>query len=871
MATYDITDDRTGMQISLEGDGELTEESVQHAFSNARKQMTKSISDGSYKLDPETKLPLEKDKANEKLKKLSGYTMGLNPDEIDIHSGMDFWDRTKLNMQPTDADKMKQLEDTYGKDGVSMLDVGGTAKMFFRNPKTKKMTMVDEQGTSFADFTADIAGDVLPTLGSIVGGGLGLAGGVPGSIAGAALGGGLVRGAQDVATRALSGEDINLGEIAGRATKEAAIGGVFDVATLGAGKVLRPLLRSKLTGDASAEAFAKVAGDLPEGSLTPRMMQGEKALTRELGIESQVGGRVGDARQAIHSAAEREVGQVSTEAFERFSQKAVAERDELLKSVPAGDKKLAASIENQYQNQIKGFGAGSGRIMSDIGDEIIRDSVEPALVAARAKKNALYEDFKAQDAKAGGIFTAEKVASRFDSVIANNGMKNTKGIEGLQRKIAEDAALGVKYSLREIDDLISNVTDAMPDGVLKNRTAQQVAAELSDSLSSMVKGRAKDFPELETAWKNANAYYKDTYTTFGRGGIGGATKDASGETVLSGQGFMNSILSDDRQVKNLLSAAKEGGADPAVVKSRLKEGFLTSKGVHQNQSFTLSQSDRGVVRELWGERGLRRMESIQKELKGVKASSEDLQNYLGALSEKDAIAARVALKDNAAEAARLDKFESNSILRKMVAGDLPVNDPSTVAKAFMSATPSQRNDIMKRFADDPQALADLRSIMGADVLSTDLNNSGFKNAIGEQMFNGTAVLNKLSKNEGAYRAALGKDGYQKLVDLAKAQSRLAPMSKAEASAKLRTTVGAKGLSMFMVGDLIQSVKDKVVSLAYRTKSMDKLMSGWSKADPKAMKAALDAMLVGSRANRALIDMDDPEFEQDLRDIRSAMD
>ena len=113
--------------------------------------------------------------------------------------------------------------------------------------------------------------------------------------------------------------------------------------------------------------------------------------------------------------------------------------------------------------------------------------------------------------------------------------------------------------------------------------------------------------------------------------------------------------------------------------------------------------------------------------------------------------------------------------------------------------------------------------------------------------------------------------YQKLVDLADAQSRLAPLSKQEAQTRLRTTFGAKGISLFVVGDMLQSIKDKVVSLAYRTKSMDKLMSGWSKADPKAIKKALDAMLTGSRANRALIDMDDKEFEQDLRQIRSAMD
>ena len=110
-----------------------------------------------------------------------------------------------------------------------------------------------------------------------------------------------------------------------------------------------------------------------------------------------------------------------------------------------------------------------------------------------------------------------------------------------------------------------------------------------------------------------------------------------------------------------------------------------------------------------------------------------------------------------------------------------------------------------------------------------------------------------------------------MVDLADAQARLAPLTGQEAQARLRTTFGAQGISLFVVGDMLQSIKDKVVALAYRTKSLDKLASGWSKADPEAVKKALDQMLIGSRASRALIDMDDSEFEQDLRQIRGAME
>lgn len=827
------------------------------------------LNDGSYKLDKNYQ-KLDKGAERAEMSKLMARSMGLRDSEVDVTQGMGTYGRFKLSFQPTEQDKVKHLEDTYGRENIRAVDIGGKMKLLYRDEQEtgNQFRAVDEEGVSLADFFGDTAGEVLPVAGAITGGIAGLAGGIPGSIAGAAAGGALARGAQDITTRAISGEEQQYGEMGKRLAKEAALGGVIDAVTLGTGRLASKIFKSKLTGDASAQAFAKIAGDVPEGSLTPRMMQGEEALTREVGLEGQVGGRVGDARQAIHTAAEREVGQVSTEAFEKFTQAATKERDELIKSVPAGDKKLAAQIEKQYQDKLKRFGAGQGRVVSDIGDEIIADSVEPALKAARAKKNALYKTFEAADEEAGGIFTAKEVGDRFKRVIAKNGMKNTTAVESIQKEIAKQEKLGRKYTLSEIDDLISNVTDAMPDGVLKNRTAQQVAAQLSDSLDTLVKNRAKKYPALNQAWKDANSYYKATYTKFGRGGIGGATKDASGETVLSGQGFIQSILSDPRQIKNIVSIAKEGGIIPSVLKARLKEAFLTSKGVHKGEALKLSQPDRGVVKELWGSRGLKRLESIEK---GMNAKPADLEAYLGALSDTQAKAAKATMVANAAEQAKLDRFTKNRIIKKMVDGDMPVENPEAITKAFIGASPSQRREIMSKMADDPAAMADLRSMVGADVLATDLYNSGFKNAIGEHMFNGTSVLKKLKTHRAAYEDALGKKEYQKLVDLADAQSRLAPLSGQEAQARLRTTFGAKGISLFVVGDMLQAIKDKVVSLAYRTKSLDKFASGWSKADPDAIKSALDTMLVGSRSTRAFIDMDDKDFEQDIKQIRFAME
>ena len=270
--------------VTVRGEQPPAEEILPEIFANARKGATQKLSSGDFVLGADRQ-HLDKQQQREKIKNLSAQAFGMSSDDVDIDSGMSFWERTKLNIQPTDAEKMKQLEDTYGKDGVAMLDVGGTSKMFFRDPKTKKMTMVDEQGASFADFTADIAGEILPTAGAITGGIVGFgAGGPLGSIAGAAAGGALARGAQDITTRALSGEEQQFGEMGGRIAKEAAFGAFFDAATLGTGKFF-----SRFGGKGLADGFQKGITEASETlrkrgidvDLTPGMRTGDDATRFE--------------------------------------------------------------------------------------------------------------------------------------------------------------------------------------------------------------------------------------------------------------------------------------------------------------------------------------------------------------------------------------------------------------------------------------------------------------------------------------------------------------------------------------------------------------------------------------------------------------
>jgi hypothetical protein len=247
MPEFNIRDKNTGMVVTVRGDQPPREEILPEIFANARKQSAESLASGDFKLREDLQ-HLDKAGQRNSIRKHSARALGVSEDDIDIDSGMGMWDRAKLSFQPTEAEKMKQLEDTYGKENVSMLNIGGSGKMFYRDPKTKKMTMVDEMGASLADFTADIAGDIAPTAASIAGAVGGFAvGGVPGSIGGAAVAGGLARGAQDVATAVLSDEEIQGGEIASRAAKEAATGAVIDTALFGAGKFIAKPFLSKMT------------------------------------------------------------------------------------------------------------------------------------------------------------------------------------------------------------------------------------------------------------------------------------------------------------------------------------------------------------------------------------------------------------------------------------------------------------------------------------------------------------------------------------------------------------------------------------------------------------------------------------------------
>jgi hypothetical protein len=460
MPTYNVTDDKTGMQLDITGDGELTEDNVHNAFGNARKQVSSSIADGSYRLDDKTKLPLEKKEANAKLKKLSAYSMGIHPDEIDMHTGSGFKERLILDNLPDDPSRLQYMEKKYGDENVEMLDVGGKPKMFYRDPKSNKMTMVDEQGLSFSDFTADISSAAITTVGAIGGAVLGTAlapgagtgaGALAGATAGAALGGFLTGVTQDVAAEALTGQDLEVGKHSKQRLVEAAIGIPIDLFTAGVGRIASKAVGKRTISAAATEAKGALSEILEKTG-------GDKAM-------------LGTIPDSAKSAAGR-TSRLAKTSEGREASRVSKIHDQVDKIVDAAKGRVDTDVP--VEEVIFREAESLRQTMKQRTDEIARLKIEEASAkrAATGEKKVLTSQAK-QSLMKEAEGEAAKESALIDSTIDRLVKRQLKGAEKLRtttgESIRRSVLKGYENDRAAVDELYSQAERVMKAPIYKLR------------------------------------------------------------------------------------------------------------------------------------------------------------------------------------------------------------------------------------------------------------------------------------------------------------------------------------------------------------------------------------------------------------------
>ena len=93
---------------------------------------------------------LSGDERKQAIHQNTAKALGIKPSELDSERGMGVWGRTKLSFQPTEQDKVKHLEDTYGKENIRGVDIGGDVQFLYRDDDETagKWRRVDEEGVS---------------------------------------------------------------------------------------------------------------------------------------------------------------------------------------------------------------------------------------------------------------------------------------------------------------------------------------------------------------------------------------------------------------------------------------------------------------------------------------------------------------------------------------------------------------------------------------------------------------------------------------------------------------------------------------------------------------------------------------------------
>ena len=255
MARFRVDDPSLPRPVFINAPKNASEEDKLEVYNQLRSR----IEDAQLKLsdyrEPTGRDRPSKGAQKENLKALFAQGIGLeNPDEFNIYEGLPFSERLGLDFLPTETDKIQFLQEKYGADNVGVVPFKGKPVTFYKDPSDNKFRLVDEYGASLSDFTADITSEIPALL--VATGAVAAAPFTGGTSLGAlvatgALSAGAYTGtkaAQDAIARGVVGDDVDAMDIIDRRGTEFLIQAPIDMATMGAGRLLKGALPNGAKG-----------------------------------------------------------------------------------------------------------------------------------------------------------------------------------------------------------------------------------------------------------------------------------------------------------------------------------------------------------------------------------------------------------------------------------------------------------------------------------------------------------------------------------------------------------------------------------------------------------------------------------------------
>ena len=721
---------------------------------NAKEKLDK----GSYGLDANLQ-HLDKNSKRAEMSKFIARSMGLRDSEVDVTQGMGTYGRLKLSFQPTEQDKVKHLEDTYGRENIRALDIGGKTKILYRDAQetNNQFRAVDEEGTSIADFFGDTAGAALPIAGAI-GAAVATGGASIPLTALAAAGGGFVAGAgQDIAVRAASDEDIRLGEIGRRRGIETAIGIPIDLVTGVGGRIISKSV-GKRTVEKAAGDLTKQVDDLltrfdPDANiqLTPAqatnvdasLAQSVRAGIDEGGAESralalqrdQIGklerilrGDSGiadepieDVMQAVTErqfklidAYEARAKRLNTQAIdaEALAKKQTsAQKRSVTKQKQAELDAELKAMRDEAEAGIRKITKGRQRLESSNGDAI-RKQQEAGFANTQNTSKGLYQEFYRRVNTQQAFTPASKVQKVLDQIDDKTLIPDSPEMRGLN-SLRQRVASGKDLNFKELDSFIRDVTD----GIRYNKTFGFKQSELNlrnmgkkldklrtDAMSAPKKlGGLGAGTEARKAYLQAQSHYKNKVLPFFDGDRKANLARIAGGSQVAPGARGETVLSRTFATRESVRDALESGVNRATLKEAyIEQAVRAADGgqikMDQNVLAALySNSDKGV-RVMSDIRKIN--EALKKGGQDVRVDADEIRQVMETFEPKARAKALRAITEKKAMEAKAKKARQNALV-KISKGEMPTpDDIHHFVNDIAKMRPGQIAKLMERLPSD---------------------------------------------------------------------------------------------------------------------------------------------------------------------------
>jgi len=921
VANFELQDNETGMKIRVSGENAPLEEDIPQLFAAARKDAAMQLSDGSFKMNADFS-KVDKVEQRKRVQKLAGAALGTSSDDIDVDSGMGLWERTKLDLLRDENSKMEYLEKKFGSENVNSLNVGGTNKMFYRDPKTKKMTMVDEMGTSLADFTADIAGEAVTTAGAVGGAIAGTllapgVGTIAGATGGAALGGFLTGVTQDVASEVATGQEVDIGDITKRRGIETAIGVPIDLATAGVGRIFSRGLAGKGANKLIGE-FDKAASRVDkllevEGARLPEVealrtglgskQASEIASARprsKLAKELQsVRDRVGTLRESLEGRGRMGV---SADEFNRISEGIANNYKRLVSEVELTNKGLANELRGQASRKMQKL--VSPKVSEDALGSRIREYLAPGVKQIEETNNANWSRLR----EVGGTTEVpiqsitRSIKEAKDHFIRLKDPKSTSIVRELETRMKSGEK---SVSFNEFKEMIDELNDVVSSSKVAGFSEKEkVASRVLDNLSGKNGLRSKiasQNPELGEALTTAIDYYKNNLLATRRSAVGRALREQLADPAITDAQVAKLAIQDPAYIRQSLNIAKQsGGGEDKALQNSLRELYLNRIGLSEGmdvKNLNLAYND-DIVRALWGDRQVRELKNLQnrinqmKDVDIVKIEQQDVNQYLNALSNDERSRIIRSIKQRNRNNLKLDQIEISS-LNKLLApvrgkrtktfGDSPMTgmELSEFADKFVKARPDQVKRTIKLLEDQGDKVgmqAFRQSYVGK--LFDSFGSGAQVDRFGNPLWNPESFAKQMQKGKREYlnaKTILGQSGVDDLLAANKVLQEAAETTglNVQDVFQPRYSLTSGGLQLYGVGNLIGGLRGRAMALAYSNKLGAKLMkfltNPGTDAETEAMlRKILPALMTSSKGLQAIAIQSevDPEFAEQIAPLFS---